>query len=136
MSPRDHGAPDWSDCFDVVPGAAPGAGRVELVLRVHVQPRAGRTGVVGRHGDALKIRVAAPPVDDQANAAVLALVAATAGVPASAVTLVSGGRSRSKRVRISDVDPGYLSAAIDSAVGSGARGSRGAPGAPEPPERP
>jgi len=123
MSPRDRGARDWSDCFDVVPGATPG----EVVLRVHVQPRAGRTGVVGRHGDALKVRVSAPPVDDRANVAVLALVAATAGVATSAVTLVSGGRSRSKRVRITGVEPGYLSAAIDSAVGSGA---------PERPERP
>ncbi len=114
MSDEDPAPRDWSDCFAVEPGG--------VLLRVHVQPRAGRTGVVGRHGDALKLRVAAPPVDDKANAAVLALVAATAGVPASAVTLVSGGRSRSKRVRITGVDPGHLSAAIDSAIGAGAPG--------------
>jgi uncharacterized protein len=115
MSDDDPAPRDWSDCFTVESGGEPAA----VVLRVHVQPRAGRTGVVGRHGDALKVRVAAPPVDDKANAAVLALVAATAGVPAAAVTLVSGGRSRSKRVRITGVAPGYLSAAIDAAVGSG-----------------
>jgi uncharacterized protein len=109
------GAPDpsdWSDCFDVERGAAGDA----VLLRVHVQPRAGRTGVVGRHGDALKLRVAAPPVDDKANAAVVALVAATAGVATGAVSIVGGGRSRAKRVRIEGVDPGYLSAAIDAAV--------------------
>jgi uncharacterized protein (TIGR00251 family) len=127
MSDHDPGPHDWSDCFTIESGGSPGAGPGAVVLRVHVQPRAGRTGVVGRHGDALKIRVAAPPVDDRANAAVLALVAATAGVGAPAVTLVSGSRSRSKRVRITGVDPGYLSAAIDAAVGAGA------PGRPERP---
>jgi uncharacterized protein (TIGR00251 family) len=105
---------DWSDCFDVEHGANGDA----VLLRVHVQPRAGRSGVVGRHGDALKLRVAAPPVDDRANAAVIALVAATAGVATSAVTIVGGGRSRAKRVRIAGVEPGYLSAAIDAAVAS------------------
>jgi len=114
MTPPDDaardGARDWSDCFDVQPDG--------VVLRVHVQPRAGRSGVVGRHGDALKLRVAAPPVDDKANAAVVALVAATAGVAPAAVTIVSGRRSRSKRVRIAGVDPGHLSAAIDAAVAS------------------
>jgi uncharacterized protein (TIGR00251 family) len=110
----DPGGPpgDWSDCFIVASGATSGI----VVLRVHVQPRAGRSGVVGRHGDALKIRVSAPPVDDRANAAVVELVAGLAGVAPSAVTVVGGGRSRAKRVRIEGVGPGPLSAAIDAAV--------------------
>src|SRR5215468_6381629 len=89
-----------------------------VVLHVHVQPSAGRSGVVGRHGDAVKVRVAAPPVDDRANVAVIALVAAIARVPPASVRIVGGARSRAKRVRIDGVDPGYLSAAIEAAVAS------------------
>ena len=75
-----------------------------VVLAVHVQPRAGRTAVVGRHGDALKVRVAAPPVDDRANQATTALVAEVLDVPASQVQLVSGERSRLKRLRVDGMD--------------------------------
>ena len=76
----------------------------DVVLSVHVQPRAGRTAVVGRHGDALKLRVAAPPLDDRANAATVALVAELFDVPASAVQLTAGERSRVKRLRVSGID--------------------------------
>ena len=75
-----------------------------VVLSVHVQPRAGRTAVVGRHGDALKLRVAAPPLDDRANEATIALVAELFDVPTSAVELVAGARSRVKRLRVSGID--------------------------------
>ena len=75
-----------------------------VVLAVHVQPRAGRTAVVGRHGDALKVRVAAPPVDERANEATAALVAEVFDVPATAVELVAGQRSRVKRVRVHGVE--------------------------------
>ena len=76
-----------------------------VVLRLHVQPGAGRTAVVGRHGDAVKVRVAAPPQGGRANDACLALVAATFGARAADVELVSGPASRAKRVRISGVEP-------------------------------
>jgi len=79
-----------------------------IVLSVHVQPGAGRGAVVGRHGTALKIRVAAPPVDDRANDAAVALLAAGFDVPAKAVTLLSGGRSRLKRFRVSGAEPAEL----------------------------
>ena len=75
-----------------------------LIVAVHVQPRAGRTAVVGRHGDALKVRVAAPPVDDRANTATIALVAEMLDVAASGVTVVSGDRSRLKRLRVQGID--------------------------------
>jgi uncharacterized protein (TIGR00251 family) len=68
-----------------------------VVVAVHVQPRAGRTQITGRHGDALKIRVAAPPVATEA--ARLALAEALGVAPAT-VTLVSGESSRRKRFRI------------------------------------
>jgi uncharacterized protein (TIGR00251 family) len=76
----------------------------DVVLAVHVQPRAGRTAVVGRHGDALKLRIAAPPLDDRANEATVALIAELLDVAPSAVELTSGARSRVKRLRVSGVD--------------------------------
>lgn len=75
-----------------------------VVLAVHVQPRAGRTAVVGRHGDALKVRVAAPPLEDRANDATIALVAEVLDVPVTGVQLVSGQRSRLKRLRAGGID--------------------------------
>jgi uncharacterized protein len=85
-----------SDLYDVE--------RDGVVLRVHVQPGAGRSAVVGRHGTSLKVRVAAPPVDGRANSAAIALIAETLGVKEGDVELVSGPRSRLKRFRISGVD--------------------------------
>ena len=70
------------------------------MLSLHVQPGAKRTEVVGLHGDALKIRLAAPPVDGKANECLLEYVADTLNVPKRQVTLVSGQSSRSKRVAV------------------------------------
>jgi uncharacterized protein (TIGR00251 family) len=73
-------------------------------LLVHVQPRARRTEVVGRHGDAIRIRLAAPPVDGAANEALLRFLADRLGVARPAVTLLSGQTSRSKRVEVTGID--------------------------------
>jgi uncharacterized protein len=70
------------------------------VVHVHVQPRAGRTEIVGRHGTALKIRVAAPPVDGRATDAAARALADALGVPPRDVLLESGASSRMKRFRI------------------------------------
>ena len=77
-----------------------GVPTLALVLTLHVQPGAKRTEVAGVHGDALKIRLAAPPVDGKANAALLRFLADAFGVPQRAVTLVRGETSRQKTVRI------------------------------------
>jgi uncharacterized protein (TIGR00251 family) len=69
-----------------------------LVLTLHIQPGAKKTEVCGLHGDALKIRLAAPPVDGKANAALLAFVADLLDLPKSAVSLKSGQTSRRKVV--------------------------------------
>jgi uncharacterized protein (TIGR00251 family) len=74
------------------------------LIRLHIQPRASRTEVVGLHGDALKLRIAAPPVDGEANEAVIRFLAEKLGVPRSAVTLERGGSSRVKTVRVAGVD--------------------------------
>jgi len=77
----------------------------DVLLRLHVQPGAGRSAVVGRHGHAVKLKVAAPPTGGRANAAVIALLAESFGVAPSEVSLESGELSRAKRVRIRGVDP-------------------------------
>ena len=75
-------------------------GREAIVLTLHVQPGAKRTEVAGRHGVALKIRLAAPPVDGKANAELLRYLALAFDVPLRSVTLVRGDSSRQKVVRI------------------------------------
>ena len=65
-------------------------------ITVHVVPGARQTAVVGAHGDALKVKVMAPPVDGKANALLQHLIADTFGLPGAAVTLVSGTTSRRK----------------------------------------
>jgi uncharacterized protein (TIGR00251 family) len=80
---------------------ADGAG---VVLTLHIQPGAKRTECAGLHGEALKIRLAAPPVDGRANEALVAFLAKALGVPKSRVELVSGETSRAKRVRVDGVD--------------------------------
>ncbi len=75
-----------------------------LTLRLHVQPGAKRTEFAGIHGDGadarVKLRLAAPPVDGKANAALLAYLADAFDVPGRAVSLVRGETSRQKTVRI------------------------------------
>ena len=67
-------------------------------------PRAGRSGFAGLRDGALLVRLAAAPVDGAANAELIALIAKTLRIPKRNVTIVSGERSRSKRVRIAGVD--------------------------------
>jgi uncharacterized protein len=74
------------------------------ILAVHVQPGAGRTEVVGRHGDALKIRVAAPPTGNRANDAVIELVAKEFALKKADVGVASGATSREKRLQLTGVD--------------------------------
>ena len=98
------------DDLFVISGAGEGddgdseTGEATVVLHVHVQPGAGRTAVVGRHGTALKVRVAAPPQAGRANDASAALLAETFGVGSAQVELVGGASSREKRFRISGIE--------------------------------
>jgi hypothetical protein len=69
-------------------------------LHIRVQPRAKRDEVVGERGEAIVIRLAAPPVDGKANAALTALIAKAANVPRSRVAIVRGQTSRDKVVRV------------------------------------
>jgi uncharacterized protein (TIGR00251 family) len=71
-----------------------------VCLRVHAQPGAKRTEVAGLHGDALKIRVAAPALEDRANDALIEFIAQQLGIARRDVALVSGAKSREKRFEI------------------------------------
>ena len=74
------------------------------LLELHIQPGAKSTGVVGEHGDRLKLKISAPPVDNKANAFLLDWVASQLGMPKSAVSLVRGAASRQKTVAVSGAD--------------------------------
>jgi len=73
------------------------------LVRVRVQPRAGRDSIDGPRGDALLVKVKAPPVDGKANDAVCRLLAKAAGVPPSKAELVRGASARDKVVRLPGV---------------------------------
>ncbi len=75
-----------------------------VVVHVHVQPAAGRSAVVGRHGAALKVRVAAAPEGGRANEACAALLADTFGLERAQVELVSGPSSRAKQFKLTGLD--------------------------------
>lgn len=72
----------------------------DLVLELRVQPRAARGAIAGLHGGRLRIRLAAPPVDGRANAALVELLADAFGVPRAQVAIEHGLSGRDKRVRV------------------------------------
>ncbi len=72
----------------------------DLILSLRVQPRASRDEIAGRHGNHLKVRLTAPPVDGKANRHLLRFLARTFGVPNAQVELLSGQSGRTKKVRI------------------------------------
>lgn len=68
------------------------------VLNLRIVPRAAKNAIQGEHGDALKVRLCAPPVDGAANAALVEFLAETFALPRARVQLLSGATSRTKRV--------------------------------------
>ena len=90
-------------------------GGVSFTLRV--QPRARRNAIVGLHGDALKVALTAAPVDGAANAALLALLAEALGLPARALRLLHGERSRSKTVHVVGLGAAALRARLAAITG-------------------
>ena len=83
-----------------------------LEIRIHAQPRARRTGLAGIHDGALKIKVAAPPVDDAANCAIVVFFAALLGLPKSRVRIAAGLKSRNKTLRIEGVSADMFVSAL------------------------
>jgi uncharacterized protein (TIGR00251 family) len=86
----------------------------DLVLAIHLQPGAAQDALAGNHGDRLKIKITAAPVDGKANDHLIRYLARLFDVPCSRVDLLSGRSSRSKRVRIHR--PGKLPDEISAAA--------------------
>jgi len=89
-----------------------------LVLELLVQPRASRTRVAGEHGGRLKIQLAAPPVDGEANAALVEFLAGALGVRRAEVAILRGEAGRRKTVRVAGASAAAAEAAL---LGSPAR---------------
>lgn len=104
------------------PGPIPGPIRTAgdaVTITIKVQPRAGRNEVAGAEGGAVKIRLKAPPVDGEANAACIAFLSDLLAVPKSAVQIVAGITSRQKVVRVRGLSAEAVKAAIARAAGAG-----------------
>jgi uncharacterized protein (TIGR00251 family) len=86
-------------------------------VRLRVAPGATRAGVVGRHGDAWKVRVNAPAEGGRANDAVVRLLAETCALPRASVTLVSGHTARDKIVELAGLEPDDIDRRLSSAAG-------------------
>ena len=84
-------------------------------LRLRVSPGAGRSAIVGRHGDAWKVRVTEAPEHGRANEAVVRLLAQTLAVPRDAVAIVSGHAARDKIVELTGVGPALIERRLASA---------------------
>ena len=85
------------------------ADKIGLKFNIYVQPRSSRNQVVGLHGDALKVKIKAPPVEGAANKMCIAVLAKALNVPKSAVEIISGHGGRTKRLlvqtaRVDDTD--------------------------------
>lgn len=76
-----------------------------VIVSLHVQPNAARTEIVGLYGDALKVKLAAPPADGRANACLTEFLADLLGVARADVRLIGGAASRRKLVRVAGVSP-------------------------------
>jgi hypothetical protein len=94
---------------------------VSTRLRLRVAPGASHTGIVGRHGDAWKVRVAAPAENGRANDAVVRLLAETLALPIAAVTVVSGHAARDKIIELAGVEPEQIERRLSSAAGKETR---------------
>jgi uncharacterized protein (TIGR00251 family) len=91
------------------------SGVTDAQIMVRLQARARRDELVGIRDGVLRARVSAPPVDGRANRALCRLIARRAGVAPSKVTIVRGGRSRDKLIRVEGIDP----AALHDVLGQG-----------------
>ncbi|MDY6851765.1 MAG: DUF167 domain-containing protein [Thermodesulfobacteriota bacterium] len=82
-------------------------------FKVRLSPRASREGMGGLHGDALKVRVKAPPVDGRANEALVRFLAKVLGVRRSSLEIVSGRTGRTKVLRVAGLSPGQVTARLE-----------------------
>ena len=83
-----------------------------LTFKVQVVPRASRSEIAGEHNGALRVRIAAPPVDGAANEELVRLLARAFGVKRNAVEIVGGRASRTKQIRIAGLANSALQKAL------------------------
>ncbi len=79
-----------------------------ITFTVRVIPRSSRSEIVGEHDGALKVKLSAPPVEGAANAELIKLFAKKLGVPKSAITIVGGETSKTKRLQVTGVTAAQL----------------------------
>ena len=89
-----------------------------MVLAVHVRPRSSRDAVEGEREGSLVVRLTAPPVEGEANAALARVLGRALGVPPSAVRLLSGARGRRKRVHVAGLSASEAVARLDAVSSS------------------
>ncbi len=87
-----------------------------LLLKLHVQPRAKENTIAGIHGDMLKLKIKSPPVDNKANKEIVSYLAKEFDVSKASVELISGQNSRDKRILIEEVKvlPGWFKELTES----------------------
>lgn len=101
------GGGHWADALEAESDA--------ITLHVYVQPRAGRSRLVGPYDGMVKVALAAPPVDGKANAALVRWLASTLDVPRREVRIISGLSSRRKVVRVAGLTVAGVCRALDGA---------------------
>jgi uncharacterized protein len=79
-----------------------------VMIKVRVVPRSSKSEIVGEYDGALKVRIAAPPVDGAANAELIALLSKKCGVSKNDVEIVGGQASKTKRVKIANISGARL----------------------------
>ncbi len=85
-----------------------------MVFNVRVVPRASKSEIVGEMGGALKVRIAAPPVNGAANAELVKLLAKTFGVSKSEIEIIRGETSKTKRVKITNAASEKVAAVLQA----------------------
>ena len=91
----------------------------KLTFKVHVVPRASQSEIVGEHNGALRVRLAAPPVDGAANEELIRTLARALKLPPSAIEIVAGHRSKVKRVCATGANAKTLAAMVQAAMQRG-----------------
>ena len=79
-----------------------------MIFDVRVVPRASKSEIIGEHDGALKVRIASPPVDGAANLELIRVLAKKLGVSRNDIEIISGGTSKNKRIRVTNLSQSKL----------------------------
>ena len=88
-----------------------------VIINIRVIPRARKAGLAGTRGEAWVVRLRAPPIEGAANNELVHLLATALRVPTRAVSIVAGGHSRGKRVRVSGIDAATARSRLEQSAG-------------------